>query len=405
MGTRLSKWLLPSLCAAVLSPTQAWADLQPPDPADFPAATLQADAKAVVEAIHGCATRLDCLTAWDFYSEAGNKAAYGWMSSWCEHAIALRKRQATEQHYPDALRTVCDATHALVAKGILRELEKAQKSLSSSASAKSSADDQIADAAVKNTNSPGAAVRARADAQVGAMRAQGQIDDLLSAVRVQLSAVTVFDLVAFAPYVWRVTCGSWGVTLPLYSARYADRGMVASGPVQSGLGAGYYNATPRSWWNLGLGSCSPQFSSGMEYFAFSQGLDPGSVFQIGLAVGPTIAVWNHFQLGIAFGYDLIRVQNGGITNGLLPLRYPLKESFTWLLTFSLSQPATQKPDTPAAATGSGQGTPSSSPGVSGSAPTGAGATAPAPSAVSPTPPLPAVPAPAPAPPAGPASET
>ncbi|HET9623431.1 MAG TPA: hypothetical protein VFP84_18790 [Kofleriaceae bacterium] len=93
-----------------------------------------------------------------------------------------------------------------------------------------------------------------------------------------------------------------------------------TGPVESGIGGGYYQSlSPAAKW-----SCNPDAIIDWEVFGFSEGLNPSTTFQLGVGAGLGITVWSKFQFGIALGYDLIRretISSGGVSrtysNGLL----------------------------------------------------------------------------------------
>jgi hypothetical protein len=178
------------------------------------------------------------------------------------------------------------------------------------------------------------------------------------------------------------TCNDFDVLTPLYglSNRNPDRGnpnhrdsLRVTGPVASGIGAGYYHT-------LTANTCKKDWSIDWEVFGFSEGLDPASTFQLGVGGGLALTVFGKFQFGIALGYDLIRVEHietGGVkrsySNGLLewndvlgcgtsrggPDAYRCAgRNFTWLLTFGLtagssSESATTTAGSPGAGSGSG----------------------------------------------------
>ena len=104
-----------------------------------------------------------------------------------------------------------------------------------------------------------------------------------------------------------------------------------TGPVQSGIGAGYY------WgWN---GDCA-EWTIGFSAFGFTEGLDPGTKFQVGGGVSIDLVHYRLFSIGIGAGYDLLRREEAEgrvIANGVLLARSykgwdRALESFTWLLT-------------------------------------------------------------------------
>jgi hypothetical protein len=131
-------------------------------------------------------------------------------------------------------------------------------------------------------------------------------------------------------------CGGFGLTIPLYSIRYAHGQSDVKGPVAAGLGGGYYWVPP--------GLCRESFSAGPEIFAYSEGLDPSGLFHIGLAAGAQIAAYRYFQFGVSLGYDLYRrqpsqdattgaslVEKSGLFDGSFH-----RSDFTVLLTFSVT---------------------------------------------------------------------
>ena len=144
-------------------------------------------------------------------------------------------------------------------------------------------------------------------------------------------------------------CSGFGVTVPLFGIRLLKGGGTGlNGPVQAGLGGGYY------WGNAWRGSCRGSFSTGPEFFAYSEGLDPSGKFQIGIGVGWQFVAFQYFQFGFALGYDVYRrehstsVDASGATtstttsSGLLALQdVGPRPSLTFLLTFAVTGGATQ----------------------------------------------------------------
>ncbi|MEQ1736608.1 MAG: hypothetical protein ABL886_09440 [Rhodoglobus sp.] len=126
-----------------------------------------------------------------------------------------------------------------------------------------------------------------------------------------------------------------------------------TGPVESGVGGGYYRA-------FSTETCSKRdkWIAHWEVFAFSEGLNPATTFHVGLGGGVGITAVGRFQFGLALGYDLIRretINEGGVSrtysNGLLiwndvtgcgssrggdGAAACAMRNFTWLLTFGLS---------------------------------------------------------------------
>ena len=143
------------------------------------------------------------------------------------------------------------------------------------------------------------------------------------------------------------SCGGFGITIPLFSVRYHENGdAYVNGPVKAGLGGGYF------W---GRCDSARTWTHGPEVFAYTEGLDPTGMFQIGLAAGYQVAAFGKFQFGLAAGYDLIRQQTGTGTNGLLAAKRMGQESLSFLITFSVSGGvATAEPEKkPAEASGAG----------------------------------------------------
>jgi hypothetical protein len=76
-----------------------------------------------------------------------------------------------------------------------------------------------------------------------------------------------------------------------------------TGPVQSGLGGGYYSD---------LYGCKdkqhPMWMLSWEIFGFSEGLDPSKTFHVGFGAGFALTAFGKFQFGIDLGYDLVRLE-------------------------------------------------------------------------------------------------
>lgn len=157
------------------------------------------------------------------------------------------------------------------------------------------------------------------------------------------------------------SCNDFDLLTPLYgvSNRRPDPGnpnhrdsLRVTGPVASGIGAGYYHTLH------GLDTCKAKWSIDWEVFGFSEGLDTSSTFQVGVGGGLALTVFGKFQFGLAVGYDLIRLEhletNGvkrSYSNGLLiwndvagcgtswggpDAAKCAGRNFTWLLTFGLT---------------------------------------------------------------------
>jgi len=159
-------------------------------------------------------------------------------------------------------------------------------------------------------------------------------------------------------------CSGFGLLTPLFgvSNRGADPtnpnhrdALRVTGPVQSGIGGGYYRAVSDA-------TCRPgEWMLNWEFFGFSEGLDPSKTFQLGIGAGLGLTAFDKFQFGISLGYDLIRLEtfeSGGVTrtytNGLLEWNDVLGcgtstvgvggqsawqcrgRNFTWLLTFGVT---------------------------------------------------------------------
>ena len=142
------------------------------------------------------------------------------------------------------------------------------------------------------------------------------------------------------------SCNGFGVTLPLYSLRRGREEdddatqpgeYKARGPIESGVGAGYY-------WAL---KCRPTWTWGFELFGLTEGLDPSGKFQIGIGGGPSITAFRYFRFGLGLEYDLFRQSISSsedkkkITSGLLIGRFPHRRNLTWLITFGLQSTDTQ----------------------------------------------------------------
>ena len=147
------------------------------------------------------------------------------------------------------------------------------------------------------------------------------------------------------------TCTGWGLSAPLFglSNRAVDamgtrNQVLITGPIQAGLGGGYFSA---------FNSNCSTLAFGWEAFAFSEGLNPADTFQIGVAGGLALNVWKQFSFGLAVGMDMIRRQtvssnmtNITYLNGLLIGNdgnfsgHDILNNFTWLLTFNINGGAT-----------------------------------------------------------------
>ena len=166
------------------------------------------------------------------------------------------------------------------------------------------------------------------------------------------ATIPIFELASAVREQNPPNCSGFGVTVPLFGIRLLKGGGTGlNGPVQAGLGGGYY------WGNAWRGSCRESFSTGPEFFAYSEGLDPSGKFQIGLGVGWQFVAFQYFQFGFALGYDVYRreqstsVDASGATtstttsSGLLALQdVGPRPSLTFLLTFAVTGGATQTQD-------------------------------------------------------------
>jgi hypothetical protein len=163
-------------------------------------------------------------------------------------------------------------------------------------------------------------------------------------------------------------CHGYGLLTPLYgaSSRGPDRinpnardALRLTGPVASGIGGGYYRAID--------GRCNTTRVWTVDVFAFSEGFDTSSVFQVGVGSGIGVTVFGKFQFGIGLGFDLLRhevIESGGVkrtyNNGLLLVNDVfgcghggrgahwgdtekcIARNFTWLLTFSVTSSSGSK---------------------------------------------------------------
>ncbi len=186
-------------------------------------------------------------------------------------------------------------------------------------------------------------LRAWCDAQLVARKQpfqdaapEGRVCIAIAADDASLEKAPTLDLEATRDLVAPGRCSTFGLTVPLYSIRYAEGGTVANGPIKAGLGGGYY------WGEKPLGLCKPDFSMGPSVFAWSEGLDPSGVFQVGVAGGYQLTAFKFFSVGIALGYDLYRSSPGVSANGLFAGKLMGKQSITWLLTLSFSGTAESK---------------------------------------------------------------
>ena len=146
-------------------------------------------------------------------------------------------------------------------------------------------------------------------------------------------------------------CKGWGLTTPLFGISNRDFNnttetrrteLLVTGPIQSGLGGGYFKAVQ------GGPKCE-DFAFGWELFGLSEGLNPADKFQIGVGAGLSLHVWGKFSFGLALGVDLIRREKytrGGmdvfINNGVLIFndgnydRRDWLNNLTLLITFNVS---------------------------------------------------------------------
>lgn len=161
--------------------------------------------------------------------------------------------------------------------------------------------------------------------------------------------IPIFELASAVREQNPPNCSGFGVTVPLFGIRLLKGGGTSlNGPVQAGLGGGYY------WGNAWRGSCRESFSTGPEFFAYSEGLDPSGKFQIGIGAGWQFVAFQYFQFGFALGWDVYRreqatsVDASGATtttttsSGLLALQnVGPRPSLTFLLTFAVTGGATQ----------------------------------------------------------------
>jgi hypothetical protein len=142
------------------------------------------------------------------------------------------------------------------------------------------------------------------------------------------------------------SCAGWGLTAPLFgiSNRGVDSNgarnqVLITGPIQAGVGGGYFSAFNKNCKTLAVG---------WEAFAYSEGLNPADTFQLGVAGGISLNVWKQFSFGLAVGMDMIRrqtVTSNMLTNTYLNgvligndgnfARHDILNNFTWLITFNI----------------------------------------------------------------------
>ena len=147
----------------------------------------------------------------------------------------------------------------------------------------------------------------------------------------QAEQVSIYALADLLQEVNPASCSAFGLTIPLFAIRYSGNGNSVVGPIEAGLGGGYYHAL----------TCKRNFSFGAEFFGWSQGLDPSGTFQVGMAAGVQIVAYKYFQFGLAVGYDLYRKGPNIPTNGLLSGKNLGLPSLSTLLTFTISGSDTQ----------------------------------------------------------------
>lgn len=141
-------------------------------------------------------------------------------------------------------------------------------------------------------------------------------------------------------------CGGWGLILPLFSARKPDgQAWELKGPVAAGIGGGYYLDV----------ACEQDLTWGVNFFGFSEGLDPGKTFHVALGASVSLAAFKYFSFGVGAGYDLFRHEAATETTpartiGLLPDGPLRQDSLTFLFTFSVKSEAETKNEQPADAT-------------------------------------------------------
>ena len=147
----------------------------------------------------------------------------------------------------------------------------------------------------------------------------------------ELAAITVDDLLVLRSENLKITrsCSGFGLVVPLVGIRrLAKDNVVLGGPLEVGLGGGYH---------FGL-VCADQFSVGWDVFAYSEGLNPGTVFHIGAGTGPAMSVANFVRFGFSLGYDFFRsIERNGVstTNGLLSYKRPHSRDLSWLVTLAV----------------------------------------------------------------------
>lgn len=120
-------------------------------------------------------------------------------------------------------------------------------------------------------------------------------------------------------------CGGFGLLMPLVSARRgAERTYHVSGPVEAGIGGGYY-------WDI---VCDNNWSLGPDLFGFSEGLNPAQKFHIAVGAGLSLSAFKYFHFGFGLGYDLFRYRaDVKVADGLFA--NPNKTNFTLLFSFNV----------------------------------------------------------------------
>jgi hypothetical protein len=129
-------------------------------------------------------------------------------------------------------------------------------------------------------------------------------------------------------------CSGWGLTVGVFSIRY-DTAHVIKGPIAAGLGGGYYKSLV----------CHHDWTFGFEGFGYSEGLDPGGLFHLGMGAGLDLVAFNKFSFGLAAAYDLYRHQAADMATNTVEVTQGLfdgdifnkKAAASLLVTFSVTQ--------------------------------------------------------------------
>lgn len=136
-------------------------------------------------------------------------------------------------------------------------------------------------------------------------------------------------------------CAKWGLLLPVLSIRFTSfdgvtpqaNSLEISGPLRT-FGAG------RNFSLCGEDQ-GRDWAVTSSVFAFTQGLDPNGLLQLGVGASLGVMVEDLFSFGIGVGYDLVRIQSSGAgrsINGLFTFQNLGGVSLSYFLIFQVALP-------------------------------------------------------------------